>query len=298
MFPTVNCKNLSVLVNFGQLADGTPVCPLPFSCHMLNSAAKADTEANPNKKPRADAKFELLVPVALPEEGGYDWVDTFLQGKEGKGYQELSERVFVDWVEQSGVRAAPGRPHEREDLNLGFPTLDDRSCIRTLRHLAGGAPCRSYVSMDLRQNLTKSDRESLLQLFPSDRFSRVARVMIGDPPRDVKDKHRKMLIAEKEKRRENGWRAKLISWEAQKKKLETAMQLKAAQKEAMKAARKAERIRTAELLAKKKAELAKAAEAAGEAAKAEQENGAGENGDVKTEVKNEEEVPPQEATKM
>merc|ERR1719183_3351548 len=79
LFPTVNYKNYSLHLNFGP----EPCMALPFKCRMVQDAAKVDTDTLPVVKKAAAAashgKGEVIFPIALPDEGTFDWLDGFLQ---------------------------------------------------------------------------------------------------------------------------------------------------------------------------------------------------------------------------
>merc|ERR1719320_866319 len=66
LFPHVSFKGVSVHTNFGP----APLAPLPFACRMVQDAAKADAVVT-DVKPPADGKYEVLVPVGLPDEGTF-----------------------------------------------------------------------------------------------------------------------------------------------------------------------------------------------------------------------------------
>jgi len=74
LFPTFTFRNVVVNTNFGT----EPMAPLPFTCHMFQDALAKDAEVT---KAPAPGISEVLFPVALPEEGGFDWLDMFLAKK-------------------------------------------------------------------------------------------------------------------------------------------------------------------------------------------------------------------------
>merc|ERR1740138_362449 len=88
LFPTVTYKSMSVQVNFGP----TPLKDLPFKCRMVSSAANSDVVVTASKEPK-DKKYEVVVPVAFPDEGTFAWVDSFLE--KNPQYVELSDRKIA-----------------------------------------------------------------------------------------------------------------------------------------------------------------------------------------------------------
>merc|ERR1719330_963126 len=54
----------------------TPSKELPFKCRMLQSAAKEDVQVEAAPKPK-DGKFDVMLPVAFPDEGTFDWLENF-----------------------------------------------------------------------------------------------------------------------------------------------------------------------------------------------------------------------------
>merc|ERR1712084_40293 len=101
LVPTVNYKNMTLHLNFGP----NLFAPLPFKCRMLQDAATVDIEIMAPPKTNPDGKYEVLFPVGLPDEGTFDWLDSFLQ--EHPEYVELSDRRIVEWAEKSGLQRWP-----------------------------------------------------------------------------------------------------------------------------------------------------------------------------------------------
>merc|ERR1712186_251832 len=85
LFPTISCKNVTLQTNFGP----APKKALPFKCRMIKEAATADVEVEPAPAPAKDGKAEILFPVAIPDQGVFDYMDQFLD--ENPKYLELSD---------------------------------------------------------------------------------------------------------------------------------------------------------------------------------------------------------------
>merc|ERR1719507_298781 len=151
LFPTVTYKNVTLQVNFGPM----PLVPLPFKCHMLASAAAADVEVVEVPRP-SDGKYEVVFPVGLPENGFFDWVDTFLE--KHPDYFELSDRKLLEWATKSGLWRSKTHGHstDKPDMKFGIRELDDWSVQRLLKHIAPTA-CRNFVVPELRANLLESE---------------------------------------------------------------------------------------------------------------------------------------------
>merc|ERR1719162_232726 len=95
LFPTLSFKNYTVHYNFGP----SPAAPLPFTCKMMSDASMKESEITKIEAPK-DGKYEVILPVGLPNEGPFDWLDMFL-AKNPK-YTELSDRAIIAWAEKSG----------------------------------------------------------------------------------------------------------------------------------------------------------------------------------------------------
>merc|ERR1711972_1294196 len=99
---------------------------LPFTCRMLQDAAKPDIEVAPSAV--ADKKT-VLFPVALPDEGTFDWLDSFLE--KNPQYTELSDRKLQDWCVKSGIWKPRSNSwkgsNDKPEFNFGIQGLDDAS---------------------------------------------------------------------------------------------------------------------------------------------------------------------------
>merc|ERR1719453_2172603 len=73
LYPHVSYRNVSVQVHFGS----EPLSALPFKCRTLQTAATADVEVRKPSLPK-DSKYVVVFPIAFPDEGTFDWLDTFL----------------------------------------------------------------------------------------------------------------------------------------------------------------------------------------------------------------------------
>jgi len=193
LFPTITYKNVSLQVNFGP----APLMPLPFKCNMLGSAATADVEVVSVPKPK-DGKYNMILPVGLPDQGYFDWVDAFLE--KHPDYTEISDRKIIEWITKSGVpRPKVGGSNDKPDMRFGVSALDDGSIRRVLCHLASSAN-RNFIVPELRLSLLKLERQSLLRRFALPKFRKVAHVIIGEPTAEHKAKVRESIIASKKEK--------------------------------------------------------------------------------------------------
>eukprot|EP00928_Gymnodinium_smaydae_P051303 TRINITY_DN3482_c0_g2_i1.p1 TRINITY_DN3482_c0_g2~~TRINITY_DN3482_c0_g2_i1.p1 ORF type:complete len:884 (-),score=246.83 TRINITY_DN3482_c0_g2_i1:38-2689(-) len=227
LFPTVTYRGASVRLNLGTEL----LKKLPFACRAIGDAAKDDAEAAAPAK--RNGPREVLVPVGLPEEGAYDWLDSFLA--ENPSYEEISERKILRWAERSGLHRQGGfkwrSSNDSPDLQSGLPPLDKMHVNTVLANIAPMVD-RNFVLMGLKRNLTAKGRSSSIEGF--DDFKKVAVVAVGEPPEKQKEFARKALleaktakaVAKAKKDAENARRKRLV--EERRKK-----------QEAMRAAKKA-----------------------------------------------------------
>merc|ERR1719486_126967 len=141
LFPTLTYRNLSVQVNFGP----TPLQDLPFKCRMLQGAANSDVTVAATKEPK-DGKYEVVVPVAFPDEGTFDWLDMYLE--KNPKYVELSDRKIIDWAKSSGLwpKGGPKASNDKPNVSFGVPAVDDFSVRKVISAVAPVIP-RNYLIM-------------------------------------------------------------------------------------------------------------------------------------------------------
>eukprot|EP00929_Paragymnodinium_shiwhaense_P082362 TRINITY_DN4338_c0_g2_i3.p1 TRINITY_DN4338_c0_g2~~TRINITY_DN4338_c0_g2_i3.p1 ORF type:complete len:813 (-),score=308.61 TRINITY_DN4338_c0_g2_i3:331-2769(-) len=231
LYPTVTYRNVTLEANFGP----EPFCPLPFKCHMLGGAGKADVEVAAKKKA---GKCEVVYPVGLPDQGVFEWVDSFLQAH--PDYVELSDRSIVDWVVRSGFWRPKGNSsNDKPSMEFGVPLLDDGSVKKVLASILPTLE-RNIVVAEVSSNLQSATRQVALNLLKGRRqFKKVAMVIMGEPSKTHKDfvknkilkkkqdkidaEHkRKSQKASREKAAEAAKKARMAKIEAAKKKKEEA----------------------------------------------------------------------------
>merc|ERR1712139_488556 len=268
LFPIVSFRNLTVHVNFGP----NPITPLPFTCKMIQDATTKDSQVKKIEAPK-DGKYEVVFPVCLPDEGGFDWLDSFLE--KNPNHVELSDRAIIKWAEQSGIQRQKGyglSTMDKPGWEFGIQMIDDFS-VRTILKQVAPIQQRNFVVMEVKGSLVKEDRLSLLPMWNTPHFKTVAHVVMGEPPADFKKIGQEKLRKEKqaksdvEFKRKKAEEKRKAEWELQQKQREKAR--KKAEKERAKKLAEAEKQKERERKAaeKKKAKEEKAAAKA--AAKAE-----------------------------
>ena len=187
LYPTITYRNISLEVNLGPI----PRKALPFTCHMLAAAAVSDVA----QTPKSPGKKECIFPIGLPEQGYFDWVDQFVE--KNPGHVELSDRKLIEWAFKSGLgKPKKGGSNDKPDMTFNNPLLDDGSLKRVLSAVSPALQ-RSFVIAELKSNLVPSERSSMLQKFMAQDFQRKAIVVMGEPPKEYKDKIQGMILAEK-----------------------------------------------------------------------------------------------------
>merc|ERR1719498_1862167 len=99
------------MANFGP---GRPAKELPFKGVMLNDAASADVTKHV-AGPSPDGKYEVLVPISMPNKGTFYFLDFCFYPKADKKYVEISERALVQILENSGL-APPKGGHNKKTI--------------------------------------------------------------------------------------------------------------------------------------------------------------------------------------
>lgn len=284
LYPHVSYRCVSVQLNFGT----TAISSLPFKCRTLGAAANSDTAKVKSSVPK-DGKYEILVPVAFPDEGTFEWADSYLE--KNPKFVELSDRKILEWAKKSGCLWKPtakiGPCNDKPLPNSGIHLIDDFSVRKVINAVAPTIP-RNYLIMEVKSNLLAEDRKALLKRFNYPHYTKVAAVVMGEPSDDFKSRVQTKLLETKQADADKKWKA-LKAEEKRKKMLEKRKkEQEKAKKKADKARKKAVEERRKMLEeAKKKAEEAKKAK---EEAKKEGE----EKKEEKPDEEKKEEKPPEE----
>jgi len=215
LFPTVTFKNMTLHVNFGP----KPHAAMPFACRMLAEAAREDVEVVEEERP-SDGKYNVVFPVCLPDEGTFHWVDRFLE--KNPHYTELSSRMLCEWASRSGLRKSESDATSTDapEMSTGLPQVDDGTLKRVLQEVLG-IQRRNFVVMEVKGNLTKDERCEALSKITMAHFRKVAKVLIGEPDADFKEKVWDLVLREKQRRIDEQW-AKTRDADKQKRALEKA----------------------------------------------------------------------------
>jgi len=256
LYPAVSFKSMTLHVNFGN----DPMVALPFQCRMVQDASQKDASVTASAVPK-DGKYEVVMPVGLPDEGPLDWLDMWLE--KNPGYTELSDRMILDWAEKSGIWRQGGykvrTSNDKPELNFGVRELDDGSIRRAVMAMAPLQP-RNYIIAEVRANLIKDDRKEMLSRFESATFKKIAHVVVGEPNLDFKKRTNQQFLKQKQEASNAEFAAKKAE-EKRKKLLEKRQkELEKARKQAEKAKKKAEAEKKKAEEEKKAAEATKADE--------------------------------------
>jgi len=255
LFPHIAFRAVSLQVNMGPV----PAKALPFSCRMVQGAATADAVVADAAVPK-DGKYEVLVPVAFPDEGTFQWLDDFLE--KNPTYVELSDRKLQDWAASSGLAKPRGGTNDKPAFAYGVPGMDDMSLRNMIASVAPIMP-RNYVVMEVKSNLIAAERSTLLKRFSKAHFKKVAHVVMGEPSKEHKKKVHSIILKAKQDKANTDWRLKKAEKERKK-------QLVKRQKELAELRKQAEEKRKQMVEeAKKKAEEAKKKAEAGDEKKEE-----------------------------
>jgi len=264
LFPHVAFRNVSVHVNFGP----EPLKALPFKCRMLQGAAQADVKSARSAESK-DGKYEVLLPVAFPDQGTFDWVDDFLE--KNPKYVELSDRKILEWAQESGVVKPWSQPssrgsNDRPEFNFGLPGMDDLSVRKVIESVAPLVP-RNYVVMEVKENLLEASRKEVLQRFSAPCYKKVAQVFMGEPSNEWKERTREALLKVKQNKANAEFEVKKKEKERKKqmmqrqKQREKEVKQRAKERQKMIAAAKKlkeQKLKEAKEAAKKAAEVRKA----------------------------------------
>eukprot|EP00933_Yihiella_yeosuensis_P072094 TRINITY_DN8038_c0_g2_i2.p1 TRINITY_DN8038_c0_g2~~TRINITY_DN8038_c0_g2_i2.p1 ORF type:complete len:463 (+),score=119.39 TRINITY_DN8038_c0_g2_i2:63-1451(+) len=248
LFPHVSYRNVTLQVNMGP----TPFKELPFKCRMLQSAASADVVDSSSKVPKS---YEVVLPVCLPDQGTFDWLDGFLE--KNPSYVELSDRKIQDWAQSSGLakpRATGGSSNDKPSFAYSLAGMDDMSIQKVTKSITPTMP-RNYVVMEVKSNLIAEERAEVLKRFNDPRFKKVAQVVIGEPKEEFKKKVHARLLEEKQAKSDMEWRAKKSEKDkikqVKKRQKEIARQQKEAAAKRQKMAEEFKKKQEAELAKKK-----------------------------------------------
>jgi len=186
LFPMVALRSTAVAVNFG--APGKrPWKELPFQVRMLDDAAAVDVEKAKAVAPK-NGKYSVVLPVGLPDEGTFDFLDLEWYPKQTGTFVELSDRALITQMEQSGLRGMRSNPS-----SFKVQDFDNGRLLSAAMSLAA-AKKRNIVVMSVKKNLIKDSREDILANFTAPWFVTKAVVAVGPPPAAFSEKVRKAML--------------------------------------------------------------------------------------------------------
>jgi len=194
LFPTVTFKNLTVHVNFGPAhLQGSPL-----RCRLLQDAAAEDVEIS-SEAPSKAGSWEVMFPVFMPDEGGYDWLEWFLE--KNPHFTEISDRKLLDWITRSGMRrTSQTKCNDKPDFGFAVPSFEDGT-VKKMLAAAASLQNRHTLLMEVRGNLIKTEREALLSRFRLPQYRKTAQVMVGEPDDAFRERTETLLLHEKQKKR-------------------------------------------------------------------------------------------------
>merc|ERR1712039_719177 len=252
LFPHVSFRNLSLQTHFGPDA----MTALPFKCRTIGAAAKADVDERKASTPK-DGKFDVLFPVGFPDEGTFSWLDGFLE--KNPQYVELSDRAIQNWIVKSGMRKhnQGGKWHsnDKPEYNFGLSLVDDQSIRKAIMNMAPLVP-RHYIVMEVKENLVADDRKANLQRFSLPHFKKIAKVMMGEPAAEYKEKVYAQMLVDKQNKSDREFKQAKIEKQRKKQIAKRQKELKKKQEAAAAEAKKKQEAAAAE--AKKRREEAEA----------------------------------------
>merc|ERR1711920_159406 len=177
-----------------------------------------------------DGKYEVMLPVGFPDEGTFTWLDQFLE--KNPQYVELSDRRILEWAASSGLwKSGKGwkSSNDKPDFNFGIRDMDNYSVRRVVNSIAAVVP-RNYVVMEVKSNLIEGERKEVLKRFSAPHFKKVAHVVMGEPSAEFKKTELEKMLAEKQEKSDNLWKAKEAEKERKKQIAERQKQLAEAKK--------------------------------------------------------------------
>eukprot|EP00933_Yihiella_yeosuensis_P040597 TRINITY_DN3491_c0_g1_i1.p1 TRINITY_DN3491_c0_g1~~TRINITY_DN3491_c0_g1_i1.p1 ORF type:complete len:979 (+),score=272.72 TRINITY_DN3491_c0_g1_i1:71-3007(+) len=203
LFPAISFKNSTLHYNFGP----RPISPLPFKCRMVGDATQKDVVVKAATAAPKDGKYDVIFPISIPDQGGFDWLEKFLS--ENPQYTELSDRAVLNWCEFSGLlrpkgySAAARDSNDKPGLGFGIVALDDLSIRQVLQNL-GCMQKRHFVVMNMAGNLTKEARAAQVNAWAD--FRRIVTVTIGEPPKNVIKFTRELMLQLKQETSDSQFR--------------------------------------------------------------------------------------------
>jgi len=175
---------------------------------MVQDAAEKDCQVATEAKPKGGV-YDVLLPISLPDEGTFDWLDLFLE--KHPEYVELSDRMILDWAEKSGIWTPKGYAwkacNDKPGVHFGVPSLDDNS-IKNMLYSIAPLQQRHYVVMEVRGNLLKEERLATLKKLAAPHLKFSAMVLLGEPAKDVKDRMQILMLQDKQEKSDMEWKVK------------------------------------------------------------------------------------------
>jgi len=242
---------------------------LPFKCKTMQEVTQKDGTVTKYTEPDG-GKYTALFPVSLPDEGTFDWLDSFLE--KNPDYTEVSDRAFTDWALKSGLSANGKRTSNDKPEMV---SLNDMAGIKKLLLEVAAMQPRNFVIMEVKGNLIKEDRLAALAKFKNSAFRTVAEIVVGDAPssfkRTVQTKTLKVKQDASDKEHKVKHLQEVRDWKVKKNTKEAEKAKKKREKELKKKAEEAKKKREAVLKKAQKEVAARKAKAEGKEVAEEEE---------------------------
>merc|ERR1712217_111438 len=125
-----------------------------------------------------------------------------------------------NWLVKSGMwnqksQSQSQTSNDKPQYNFGLGLVDDASIRKALMMIAPLVP-RHYVVMEVKQNLVAADRKAMLKRFNLPHFNKVAKVMMGEPKSDYKERVHARVLKDKQQKADAEWRKQKAEKERKK----------------------------------------------------------------------------------
>merc|ERR1711972_419114 len=151
---------------------------------------------------------------------------------------ELSDRAIQQWICKSGMwKPQERQSNDKPEYKFGLGLVDDGSIRKAIMAMAPLVP-RHYVVMEVKQNLVASDRVEDVKRFNMPHFKKIAKVMMGEPKSDYKERVHVQVLKDKQQKSDAEWRRKKAEKERKKAAVKKQKELEAKKAAAAEEAKK------------------------------------------------------------
>ena len=172
LFPTLTFQNVTLAVNFQS--------PGPERSHAFGWIAQEHLVRSSCVETTSQ---EVIIPVALPSSGLYDWS---LRMREMQPEMvEIGDEMMAEWSASSGLSSRSGTRDDPQLSSLGIEQLRKREVWQKALMGVARSSKKSLIHSSVRRNLVEAERCSILKNFPA--AKKTAVVLFGKPDEDFKD---------------------------------------------------------------------------------------------------------------